>query len=138
MSEELIFAKNILVFSDALIGLTDIRVPPNTGVVRMDDKLLIRGDKKKFNLRNGMRSLRKKFGLPVVPKRIKGLKLPDDFYKMIDLDLVDTDRVGVFGTITKETLKRKVIEARDPAAAKAKLPAANIAATPKKNETRKH
>lgn len=103
----------------------------------MHDKLLIRGDKKKFDLRNGMRSLRKKFGLPVVPKRIKGLKLPDDFYKMIDPDLVDTDRVGVFGTITKETLKRKVIEARDPAAAKAKLPAANIAATPEKKRDEK-
>ena len=87
----------------------DIKAPDNAGIVRFDDKFLLTSSKK-LNLALGMKSLANKLGLSVVPDRIVGLKLPEDVYKLIDSRLIDTDRVTVYGTITKEMVKRYVKE----------------------------
>jgi hypothetical protein len=110
MTGKRVLAKYILVREESLRGLTDITVPEDSAGVKLDDKLLFFNRDQKINLRNGMISLRKKLGLPEIPNRVTGLKLPDDFFKMIDPGLVDSNRVGVYGTITKEALKRRIKE----------------------------
>lgn len=86
-----------------------LTVMPYTSCIRLDDKYLIHGDKK-ISLRNGMKSLKSKLELLKTPIRIHGLKLPDDFYDMIDERLLDSQNVEVWGTITKEILRHKIKE----------------------------
>lgn len=88
----------------------DITVPADSGMIRFDDKYLLISEKK-INLKLGMKSLATKLGLIENPIRITGLKLPDDFYRMIDPSTIETSMVQVYGNITKEMLKRHVKEA---------------------------
>lgn len=110
-SMKAISAKNIAFKTTTRSSLTDetIKVPKGAGVVRFKNDWLIMMSDRKLNLRKGMRSLASTLGMRSdIPSRITGLSLPGDFLKEISLSEIGTNNVGVFGTMTKEILRRLV------------------------------